>query len=482
MESRLLSTIAGLSAPQQAALKRGSILTVADLLLIAPEVLAKRCKIYLSDAQRIVEVVCNTLACQPRLLEDVLEEGDEKFTTGDPKLDEALGGGIRTGMLWEIVGESAAGKTQLALQLSLLVQVPRKLGGLSSSACILTTTSTLPTTRLMEIANNHPLLSPTLCSLSDIHTIKTPEIPILLHVLSNTFPAFLDDLAARSGSKPVKLLVIDTLTELFHSHAKTSSDFLFQRSKNLSDISRLLHIIANKYRIAVVVLNEVVDVFDRAPDADFGQPGELIYWNQARWFNRADSISGAGVKEASLGLVWANQVNARIMLTRTERMRYLDRLDHRKTKRRRLDGVSESRSINQPTRVRRLSVIFSPLAPPTSMDYIVSDEGIVVLPEVLSSPIQSSPPEIQPPGPSSLTGNTSSHNAAISPNDAGLTFDALVTGDNGPRELTELAEAEEGPQEDRDGWDAYWKEADTQENLYRHVAIDHIALVDDITS
>lgn len=30
---------------------------------------------------------------------------DELFSTGDTTLDQALGGGIRTGMLWEIVGE-----------------------------------------------------------------------------------------------------------------------------------------------------------------------------------------------------------------------------------------------------------------------------------------------------------------------------------------------------------------------------------------
>jgi DNA repair protein RAD57 len=44
--------------------------------------------------------------CKPvRLLEHVVQEGNEVFTTGDSQLDNALGGGIRTGMVWEIVGE-----------------------------------------------------------------------------------------------------------------------------------------------------------------------------------------------------------------------------------------------------------------------------------------------------------------------------------------------------------------------------------------
>ena len=46
------------------------------------------------------------------VLEDIAHDGDEKFSTGDAKfstgdaiLDIALEGGVRTGMVWEIVGE-----------------------------------------------------------------------------------------------------------------------------------------------------------------------------------------------------------------------------------------------------------------------------------------------------------------------------------------------------------------------------------------
>ena len=53
----------------------------------------------------ILDTVCRALAQQPRALKDVQHEGDERFTTGDERLDEALGGGVRTGMIWEVVGE-----------------------------------------------------------------------------------------------------------------------------------------------------------------------------------------------------------------------------------------------------------------------------------------------------------------------------------------------------------------------------------------
>jgi RecA/RadA recombinase len=45
-------------------------------------------------------------------------------------LDDALGGGILSGTVTEIYGEAGAGKTHLALQLCLTVQLPLYLGGL----------------------------------------------------------------------------------------------------------------------------------------------------------------------------------------------------------------------------------------------------------------------------------------------------------------------------------------------------------------
>lgn len=44
-------------------------------------------------------------AFQPKSLSEVHGIGNEAFTSGDEHLDKVLGGGIRTGMLWEIAGE-----------------------------------------------------------------------------------------------------------------------------------------------------------------------------------------------------------------------------------------------------------------------------------------------------------------------------------------------------------------------------------------
>ena len=84
----------------------GNLETVSDLLLNTPQELAKRCKISPVEIKRTVDTVLHAIPLRRlNVLEDIAHDGDEKFSTGDAILDVALEGGIRTGMVWEVVGE-----------------------------------------------------------------------------------------------------------------------------------------------------------------------------------------------------------------------------------------------------------------------------------------------------------------------------------------------------------------------------------------
>ncbi|KAI6111528.1 hypothetical protein EV401DRAFT_2075457 [Pisolithus croceorrhizus] len=303
MEFSLIQSLSTLSHQQKTVLC--GFKDVADILLATPSELSRTCRITPQEANEIIARTCQEQAQPLRRLADILaDEHDEMFTTGDGELDTLLGGGVRTGMLWETVGESAAGKTQLGLQLSLSVQLPTDLGGLSGAACYITVASRLQTTRLEQMLNAHPMLSPSACNLSNIQTVQTPTIEKLIYVLSTFLPQFISTRSSDPASRPLKLIVIDALAELFHDTPRTTTQTL----------------LASRYRIAIWVLNEVADVLphDRLPGS-----GAMSYRDQAMWFGCANSIPGEDRKEASLGLVWANQVNARIFLTRTGRRRYL---------------------------------------------------------------------------------------------------------------------------------------------------------------
>ena len=84
----------------------GNILSGADLLLSSPQEVARKCKMSPSEAKQILDDVCKAAVPRRiRRLQDVRAEGAEVCTTGDSRLDEALGGGIKTGLVWEVAGE-----------------------------------------------------------------------------------------------------------------------------------------------------------------------------------------------------------------------------------------------------------------------------------------------------------------------------------------------------------------------------------------
>jgi len=62
-------------------------------------------------------------------------EQHQRLSLGCPVLDALLRGGLPLDGITELAGRSSAGKTQLALQLCLAVQLPPRHGGLGAGEC-----------------------------------------------------------------------------------------------------------------------------------------------------------------------------------------------------------------------------------------------------------------------------------------------------------------------------------------------------------
>lgn len=376
---------------------------------------------------------------------------------------------------------SSAGKSQLCMQISLSVQLPRSRGGIGGGACFLSTSWTLAaySKRMAQIINGNPNLSTSQCDLSAIKVISTPSVAIMTHVLTKEFPELVEIQAKQPFAKPIKLLIIDALAGLFHLHPSVSSEFLKERSSQIAEISMLLHRLISKYGIAVVVVNEVVDVFDRV--ALKVPSHEVLYRDQDRFFNRPDFIPGEDKKQAALGLSWSNHINARIMLSRTSRMRYLEQSEVPAKRRKLNSGEAEPRE-DQPTLIRRLTVIFNPLAPPASVDYIMTNGGIVVLPTEDASSFATEEAVESPPQAPVLPANTPVSAMRVSPSD-------IPPASSQPSSYLELPsdeyegsqpapvaiDAEDGPQEAEDEWEDCWRRMDAQlgSDFLTYVDTDH---------
>ena len=84
---------------------KGSIQTVADLVLTPIQDIAKRCRSSPVEVKRIVDTVLSRTPVPKLRRLDEYPPSVETFTTGSEVLDGMLGGGLRTGMVWEVVGE-----------------------------------------------------------------------------------------------------------------------------------------------------------------------------------------------------------------------------------------------------------------------------------------------------------------------------------------------------------------------------------------
>ena len=75
-----------------------------------------------------------------------------RITTGSKALDDMLGGGIETQGITEFYGSFRSGKTQVAHQLAVNVQLPSDKGGLGGTAIYIDTEGTFRPERLVDMA------------------------------------------------------------------------------------------------------------------------------------------------------------------------------------------------------------------------------------------------------------------------------------------------------------------------------------------
>ena len=319
----------------------------------------------------------------------------QKVKTLDPVLDKALGGGFQPGHISEIVGESAAGKTQLVLGLLLSVQLPPP-RGLGKSAMYISTEAQLNTKRLLEMLDCHPeyqKLDPAeRPSMDNVHTTLTNSLEAQEHILRYQLPVAVHRFN-------VGLIVIDSVAANFRAeHGDHTPAGLRERALELRQLGSTLRRIAIESNTVVIVTNQVSDRFDTArakstplthrSQSPASSSSPIVYGSQAAaaaskyrtesqslahqqrfftgWGDR-DEAPHQSLKTPALGLIWANQISARVVLKlESERQTY-----------------SGGNIWKDKKKKRSLAVVFAPWTAPTTapVAYEISEQGIVSLSE-----------------------------------------------------------------------------------------------------
>lgn len=246
-------------------------LTTVDLMTMEVADIGKATQLPLLEIQRLRSAVTDALHHDLGVAGGPSDtEGPVHFTakpsfvsTLDDKLDQALGGGIPTGYITEVAGESGVGKTQFLLLLLLAVQLPPP-HGLGRPALYLSTESSMPTNRLLQILREHPRfanLPRGACpSLDAIASMDIPDLESQEHILRFQVPVAVE-------RHNIGLLVIDSVAANYRAEFDRSAagarhgSTMAARSKELVRLGTLLRDLAQRFNLAVVVANQVADRF-----------------------------------------------------------------------------------------------------------------------------------------------------------------------------------------------------------------------------
>lgn len=189
-----------------------------------------------------------------------------KLTTGSKALDALLGGGLETRAMTEFYGEFGSGKTQIAHQLVVNVQLAPEEGGLSGSAIMIDTENTFRPERIKDMAEGVGLDFTEV--LKNIHVARAYNSNHQI-LLVDKAQELADEL--KETEKPVRLLIIDSATAHFRSEyvgRGTLSERQQKINKHLHDALRF-----GDLNNAVVMITNQVQV---RPDAFFGDPTRPI--------------------------------------------------------------------------------------------------------------------------------------------------------------------------------------------------------------
>ncbi|MFH7882359.1 MAG: helix-hairpin-helix domain-containing protein, partial [Candidatus Aenigmatarchaeota archaeon] len=123
------------------------------IAVASPSELAAIAEIGETQATKIINAVRQMLEIGFESADKILERKEKalRITTGSKNLDNLLGGGIETQAITESYGAYGSGKSQLAFQLAITVQLPKDKGGLERGCLFIDTENSLPYDELIVI-------------------------------------------------------------------------------------------------------------------------------------------------------------------------------------------------------------------------------------------------------------------------------------------------------------------------------------------
>jgi DNA repair protein RadA len=198
---------------------------------------------------------------------EILEKRKQvgKLSTGSKEFDKLFGGGIETQAITEMFGMYGSGKTQVAHQLAVIVQLPVKDGGLGGNAIYIDTENTFRPERIQQMATARGM-----------DPNKTLKNIMVARAYNSDHQMLLAEKASEiMKEKNIKLVVVDSLTAHFRAEYTGRGTLASRQQKLNRHMHTLQRKLADLHNAAVIVTNQVMS----RPDILFGDPTAPIGGN-----------------------------------------------------------------------------------------------------------------------------------------------------------------------------------------------------------
>lgn len=180
-----------------------------------------------------------------------------RVTTCSASLNKLLGGGVETQCITEAYGAFGSGKSQLAHQLAVAVQMPSGKGGLDGKCIFIDTEQTFRPERIIDMSKA--------LGLDENETLQ--NVLVARAYNSDHQVVLVEKAEELIKSNNVKLIIVDSLTSNFRSDY-TGRGKLADRQQKLNRHLHKLQRLADVYNLAVYITNQVM----ARPDVLFGDP------------------------------------------------------------------------------------------------------------------------------------------------------------------------------------------------------------------
>jgi len=231
-------------------LKRAGLDNVKVLAVMNPEEVEELTDIDVVRAGKIIRAARALvgLDSEPILAERLeVEDTVPRLTTGMKAFDELLQGGLRSGDIYEFIGEFGAGKTQICHQLAVTVQLPEDRGGVSGRALYVDTEGTFSPGRIRQIAGRFGVEDP----LKGIYVKRVESVVALEDLVVKFLPRFVEE-------KQVRLVVIDSVIALYRAQFK-GREYLARRQQRLNYLLDWLKRLGRVYEpLYIAITNQVL--------------------------------------------------------------------------------------------------------------------------------------------------------------------------------------------------------------------------------